>query len=105
MYKGESFKPVNALEASKKGIAIIHQELSLFQNLSVAENIFIEDMPKKRATKVIDRKYIAKKAKEALAYLNANINVRAKIAELEMGKRQQVEIAKALIKKCFDNYI
>jgi len=45
---GRSYTPHNSADAARHGIAFIHQELNLFTNLSIAENIFLTGFPKKR---------------------------------------------------------
>ena len=97
-YEGKPYSPVNAQQTGKDGIVIIHQELSLFGNLSVIENMFIDDLPKKRFSRLVDWKLMSEKALESLRYLQADIPLNTKVGDLEMGKRQQVEIAKALVK-------
>ena len=44
--RGEPYEPKHSSEAAKAGIAFIHQELNLFPNLSVADNLFIGNFPK-----------------------------------------------------------
>src|SRR4051812_12703266 len=66
--RGELYTPSNALDARKKGIALIHQELSLAPHLSVAENILmgIEDS----RFGWLNRKTIEQQAQEVLANFN-----------------------------------
>src|SRR5271165_267719 len=44
---GTDYRPRNPREAEARGIAFIHQELNLFRNLTVAENLFIAGFPKR----------------------------------------------------------
>ena len=97
IYKGSPYNPSDALDACEKGINIIHQEFNLFTNMTVAENMMIEAMPKIKLINLINKKVMRKKAEETLSLLNADINVNEKICDIEMGMRQQVEIAKALM--------
>ncbi len=95
-------KPVsfnNPREAQQKGIATIYQELSLYPELTVAENIFIGHAPRRNVGpfKPIDWRATNAQAQEILASLNIHdLDVRSKVGALSVGKRQRVEIAKAL---------
>ncbi len=89
----------NPREAQAQGIATIYQELSLYPELTVAENIFMGHAPKRAVgpVQVIDWKTINDRAVELLASLNiTDLDVRRKVGSLNVGNRQRVEIAKAL---------
>ncbi len=89
----------NPREAQAHGIATIYQELSLYPELTVAENIFMGHAPKRSVGpfKMIDWKTINTRAQEILASLNIHdMDVRRKVGSLNVGNRQRVEIAKAL---------
>jgi ABC-type sugar transport system ATPase subunit len=89
----------NPREAQAKGIATIYQELSLYPELTVAENIFMGHAPKRTVgpVRIIDWKTINARAAELLASLNiTDLDVRRKVGSLNVGNRQRVEIAKAL---------
>ncbi|MBA8841089.1 sugar ABC transporter ATP-binding protein [Ochrobactrum sp. RH2CCR150] len=82
-------------DAQKRGIAMIFQELNLFANMSVAENIFAtrEIM---RGVRGIDHKAQVLKANEYLRRLNAGIDANMLVSDLPIGQQQLVEIAKAI---------
>ena len=83
-------------EAQKAGIATIYQELLLFPELSVAENIFMGHAPKNRFG-TIDWGTMRERAREVLESLDIrDLDVRATVGALSVGNRQRVEIAKAL---------
>ncbi|MBZ0283888.1 MAG: sugar ABC transporter ATP-binding protein [Anaerolineae bacterium] len=89
----------NPREAQGKGIATIYQELSLYPELTVAENIFIGHAPHRSfgPLKVVDWGTVYERARELLASLNIHdLDVRRKVGSLNVGNRQRVEIAKAL---------
>ncbi|MCK9329131.1 MAG: sugar ABC transporter ATP-binding protein [Candidatus Cloacimonetes bacterium] len=81
-------------DAFSKGIATVYQELSLVPYLSVAENIFLGRLPKKR--KVIDWKKTYAMAKEMLDGMNVDIDPHEKVFKLSMWQCQVVEITKAM---------
>ena len=83
-------------DANKSGISVVYQELSLVQNLSVAENIFANRQPV-RALSIIDRKLLYKKTYEMLAlFKNDNIKPDTLVKDLSMANQQVVEILKAM---------
>jgi ribose transport system ATP-binding protein len=95
LYKGKAVEFKNPKEAQKSGIAIIHQELNMVSELSIGENIFLGREPRKYGN-VIDWKKLYDDAEALLKQLNINENPRKKIKNLSIGKKQMVEIAKAL---------
>jgi rhamnose transport system ATP-binding protein len=83
-------------EAQEAGIATIYQELLLFPELTVAENIFMGHAPKNRFG-AIDWGRMRERAHETLESLDIrDLDVRAVVGTLSVGNRQRVEIAKAL---------
>jgi len=96
--EGEAHAPRTPAEASRKGIAFIHQELNLFTNLSIAENLFITTFPKRRVGGIpfLDRRTIREKAKALLAAVDLSVSPDTLVEDLSPGERQLVEIAKAL---------
>lgn len=87
----------NPRESQMNKIAVIHQELLLVPEVSVAENIFLGDWPKGK-TRFLDRKGMNERASGILARIGANINPRSIVSFLSTGEQQLVEIAKALSK-------
>jgi rhamnose transport system ATP-binding protein len=86
-------------EAQASGIATIYQELSLYPELTVAENIFMGHSPRRHLgpLSVQDWGTMYARAVELLASLNIHdLDVRRKVGTLNVGNRQRVEIAKAL---------
>lgn len=83
-------------DSVKAGIAIIYQELALFPDLSVYENIFAGNEVKRGA--IINWNQTIVEAKKMLKKVKLDINPETLIKELGVGKRQLVEIAKALSK-------
>lgn len=94
-YNGEIIDPKNPKHAQELGISIIHQELNLIEELSIGENIFLGREPKNKFG-MIDWKTLNQKAKELLIPLNIKESPETKVKSLSVGKKQMVEIAKAL---------
>jgi ribose transport system ATP-binding protein len=94
VWKGAPYAPRSAAEATAAGIAFIHQELNLFPNLSIADNVFIDGFPRRFG--LIDRAAISTTTRALLARLNLDRPPETPVAELAPGERQLVEIAKAL---------
>jgi L-arabinose transport system ATP-binding protein len=76
------------------GIAIIHQELQLAPDLSVAENLLLGMMPTRGG--LLDKRAARERARALLARLGEDIDPDAKVRTLSIGKRQMIEIGKAL---------
>ena len=85
-------------DAEKNSIGIIHQELNLFPNLTVHENIFMGHEMLDRY-KIIDTKKQIKITNELLLKLNQDIDAKTLVESLRIGQQQIIEIAKALAKK------
>ncbi len=93
-WRGEPYAPATPADATVRGIAFIHQELNLFTNLSIAENVFIDGFPRRLG--LIDRRGIAETTRALLRRLDLDHPPEAIVGELAPGERQLVEIAKAL---------
>jgi D-xylose transport system ATP-binding protein len=94
---GEEKRFRNPRDAEAAGIAVIHQELSLVGEMTVSENIFLGDEPRRWG--VIDREEMHVQAKKWLDFLGLDLDPEAKVGSLGIGQQQLVEIAKALSKK------
>lgn len=88
----------NVRDAQQLGISFIHQELSLFPQLSVQENLFIEDFDTKCAGLLLNKKSMYKKSLDVFKLFDISIDPRRKVKELSMGEQQLVEIAAAVLK-------
>lgn len=82
-------------DSTKLGISIIFQELNLFSNLSVAENIFV-NREFRKAGFIYDRERANREASVLLEKVGLNCSPDTKLVELTISQRQMVEIAKAL---------
>ncbi len=94
----ESEVRFNSVKSSEEaGIEIIHQELELVPYMSVGENIFLGNEPKKGI--LIDYNALNKRSLEILKRVNLHVKPNVMIHSLGVGKRQLVAIAKALSKE------
>lgn len=91
---GQIYTPRKPSDATKNGIAFIHQELNLFTNLSIAENIFIDSFPKRGL--FIDKAKMQKRVSELLKSVGLNASPDTLVDNLSPGERQLVEIVSAL---------
>jgi ribose transport system ATP-binding protein len=82
--------------ARSKGIALVHQELSLLPELTVAENIFLGREPNGLLPGFISRRSIESEARHALAECGIGIPASAKVERLSIAERQLVEIVKGV---------
>ena len=87
-------------EAMAEGIRIIYQELNNLPFMSVAENIFLGNWPKKPGTKAIDYATLKKNAKILLDRVSLDIDPFTELSQLSVAQKQLVEIAKALSGNC-----
>ena len=93
-FEGKEVDYKSVSESEEAGIAIVHQELNMMNDLTVAQNLFIGKERKKGF--FIDDAKMAEDAKELFKKLNVDINPNVKIGNLTVGKQQMVEIAKAI---------
>ena len=94
--EGSGYAPLNPQDATRRGIAFIHQELNLFPNLSIAENIFLTRFPRAGVTPFIQRGGMNRRAVGLLREVGLEIPPDRLVETLSAGERQLVEIAKAL---------
>ena len=96
---GEPVKFATPKEATDMGIAVVHQELNFCPGISVAENIMMNSHPRTKGG-FVDWKTLYKSAQEVLDRLNLAIDPKKDIALCSAAEKQQVEIAKALLRNC-----
>ena len=94
LVEGEECKFHDIRDSEKKGIAIIHQELALIPELSIAENIFIGNERAKNG--IINWNRTIAEAGRVLEKVHLSEDPKIKIKNIGIGKQQLVEIAKAL---------
>ncbi|MFW6181793.1 MAG: sugar ABC transporter ATP-binding protein [Spirochaetota bacterium] len=95
MVRGREAHIANPVEAMSLGIGMVYQELSVIPTLSVAENIFLGRLPR-RKTGTIHWPALFSETRRLLNELHVHLNPRRRVGSLGMAERQLVEIAKAL---------
>ena len=97
-WEGKPVRISRVAQAEALGIAFIHQELNLCENLTVAENVFLGREPC-RAGWWLDRRTMRKRAAELLARVGLKVSPDEVVESLSIGQRQMVEIARALARE------
>ncbi|MDB5540749.1 MAG: D-ribose transporter ATP-binding protein [Devosia sp.] len=91
-----TYTAVSPKEARRGGVATVYQELLLFPELTVAENVFLGNAPPNKAG-MLDWTAMRRGARQLLDSLDSpDLDVDAKVGTLSVANRQRVEIAKAL---------
>ena len=80
------------------GIRIIYQEFNLSSSLTVAENVFMGELPTAK-NGLVDWNEMYRRAEEILLGMGIHVNVREKVSDISVAEQQLVEIAKALSKE------
>jgi len=93
---GIPYRPSSPAEATRAGIAFIHQELNLFPNLSIADNLFIDSFPRIGRLPLIHKRRTHGRAEELLGAVDLHLAPGTPVEMLTPGERQLVEIARAL---------
>lgn len=83
-------------DSADAGIAIIHQELQLAPELSVAENLMMGTLPRRAG--LLDRSALRDRARAVMARLGEAIDPETRLGALSIGRRQMVEIGRALLR-------
>ena len=91
---GAAYTPANPADAIANGVAIIHQEIRMIPDLSIAENIYLGRLPMKNGR--VDSVKLHSDSKEVLKKLGVNLDPKRKIRGLSIAAQQSIEIAKAI---------
>ena len=95
VFEGNEIKEIDPLYASSIGITMVHQELTIFENLTVAENIFPNNVFRTKMG-LIDKDEIRRMSSEKLALFNLQINPAENIANLPLAEQRIIEILRAI---------
>ena len=88
----------NAKDSQQAGIRFVHQELNMFNDLMIYENMYIGEEITKGG--ILDRKKMIEKTRDALARIGLDLNPKTYIRDLSTARKQQLEIAKAVHNEC-----
>ena len=97
-FDGVPYRPDTPTDAFRAGIRVVHQELSMLSNLTVAENLLFEDLPRRYG--LVDFRAMNRRAKELLDEVGLDVAPTTLASRLGVAQMQLVEIAKAL---CHDS--
>jgi ribose transport system ATP-binding protein len=86
---------LDPIAANRLGVRMVYQEFNDAPSLSVVENIMLGKLPRSR-TGLVDWRRAEREARQALEVLDVDVDVRAPVSSLSVGKRQSVEIARAI---------
>ena len=93
--EGETYKDFTAIDSIRKGIEVIYQDLSLFPNLTVAENIALGEIIA-TDTKIVDWKKIHQIASISTKKINTSLDLNELVANISLADQQLVAICRAL---------
>ena len=94
---GAPYAPQSVVDAASRGVALVHQEITINRSLTIAENIFIGDLRRyARPLGIMKRKMMAAVAQAALDRIGVKISVSTNIDRLNLGELKCVEIARAI---------
>jgi len=93
--QGENMHQLNSMDSIRAGIEVIYQDLSLFPNLTVQENIAMSELVSSK-TQLVSWRKARNIAKEAMAKIGVSIPLDQTVARLSMADRQLVAIMRAL---------
>jgi ABC-type sugar transport system, ATPase component len=96
LFDGKQIVKITPAEATKLGIQVIYQDMSIFPNLTVMENLAINSEIT-AGRKLVNRKRWETTAKEALSKIGYRIDLYAKMGELSVADKQLVAICRALL--------
>jgi len=99
-FNGKQIKVIDPHLATQLGVAVVHQNVCLVPLLTVAENVFLGSIPRRRflgLVNYVDWKKLYRKSKEALNRIGfSSIDIKAKVNELTTGMKQAIQIARAI---------
>ena len=94
-FNGQELKHITIRQSENIGIAFVHQELNLFNDLKVYENIFLMKEPTKGFRR-LDKKKMIQETQKLFRELGVDIDPEEKVENLKTSQKQMLEISKAL---------
>ena len=95
-FEGRGCTVRNVGEARALGIALVHQEPQVLDNLDTAENVFLGREPARGPLHLVDRPLMEARTRACLEQVGAEIDPRTPVRRLSLARRQMVELARAL---------
>lgn len=95
---GKEYQKLTPKDSKENGISVIYQELSVINELSIQENLFVGNLPMKKygVASVVDYAQMNKRAKELCEKVGLHRDPKTLVEDISISEKQQVEIAKAL---------
>lgn len=93
---GETFANITTSESIRRGIQVIYQDLSVFPNLTVMENLALS-MELMNGRKLVNRKRMQKIAEQAVEMIDYHVDFQALVRDLSLGDRQMIAICRSLL--------
>lgn len=96
---GVDYEYLTPMQSINSGISIVYQELSVINELSILENLYVGHLPTKKVlgVPIVDYKKMEIEAKQCLDKVGINRPLDTLVEELSIGEKQQLEIAKGLL--------
>ncbi|MEH0935396.1 sugar ABC transporter ATP-binding protein [Micromonospora psammae] len=98
VFDGAPYAPAGPAEALRAGIQVVHQELSMLPYLSVAENLFLQRLPRRFG--LVDRRTLERRSRALLERVGLDLSPRVRVERLGIAQMQLVEIARSLSADC-----
>lgn len=95
--QGKSYKNLRPIDSINEGIQVIYQDLSLFPNLSVAENISLNQLIEEKK-KIINWKEVKNIASNVLLTIKKELDLKEKVENISIANKQLVAICRALLR-------
>ena len=92
---GRSYRQLQPIDAIRAGIQVIYQDLSLFPNLTVAENIALNEEVA-AGKRLVNWRQVRQLAREALQQINVDLDLNARVETMSVANKQLIAISKAL---------
>lgn len=93
-FEGKELKSITPKLARDLGITVVYQELTLAKDLTIAENVFLGEYPKKGI--LLDKKNMLEKMNSILEELELNLDPNMKVGDLTIGYQQMIELSRAV---------
>ncbi len=94
-FDGKPYRPRTPTDAFRAGIRVVHQELSMLMQMTVAENLMFERLPQRRG--IVDYRETNRRAAQLLDEVGLDVAPTTQVSRLGVAQMQLIEIAKTLV--------